>query len=78
MLKEVMGGFESAYLVLDGLDECPKSDQHRAKLLNALRDILLWHLPHLHLIASSRKETEIQDVFDDLAADFDSLMTVSV
>ena len=52
------------YLVLDALDEC--SD--RSILLQGLEECRRWDLPSLHILTTSRKETDIEDHMINLAA----------
>ncbi len=45
------------YLVLDALDECT----NRSILLQTLEECCRWGLPSLHILTTSRKETDIED-----------------
>ena len=45
------------YLVLDALDECIT----RSILLKGLEEMHHWDLPNLHILVTSRKETDIED-----------------
>ena len=47
----------SVFPVLDALDECTD----RSTLLKGIRDIPSWALPSIHILATSRKETDIED-----------------
>ena len=51
------------YLVLDALDEC----SNRSILLQSLEECCRWDLPSLHIITTSRKETDIEDCLIKLA-----------
>jgi hypothetical protein len=61
-LKEIVRGFQTVYIVFDALDECPE----RSMFLTVLRDIHSWEFGPLHLLATSRKERDIEDVLDGL------------
>ena len=52
------------YLVLDALDECT----NRSILLQGLEECRRWGLPSLHILTTSRKETDIEDYLIKLAA----------
>lgn len=45
------------YLVLDALDECIT----RSTLLKGLEEMDHWDLPNLHILVTSREETDIED-----------------
>ena len=62
VLEKILGGFNSAYLILDALDECSERD----KMLAWVQTVIL-HMKknlRLHLIATSRPEKEINDKFN--------------
>jgi hypothetical protein len=61
-LKTIIGGFQAVYIVFDALDECPE----RSKFLAAIQDIHNWELGTLHLLATSRKERDIEDTMSGL------------
>ena len=48
------------YILLDALDEIPR-DKHRGDMLQALVDLRGWSEPSLHLLVTSREETDIRD-----------------
>ena len=52
------------YLILDALDEC----MNRSILLQGLEEIRRWGIPSLHILSTSRKETDIEDHLIKLAA----------
>ena len=58
----ILGGFNSAYIILDALDECSERD----KVLNWVQTVILHKNKNLrlHLIATSRPEKEINDKFN--------------
>ena len=57
----ILGGFNSAYIILDALDECSERD----KVLDWVQTVILHKKKNLrlHLIATSRPEKEISDEF---------------
>ena len=60
-LQRILGGFSSAFIILDALDECTE----REKLLNWIHTVILGKDMNLglHLIVTSRPEQEIEDKF---------------
>jgi len=71
MLKDVVVGFEHVYLITDALDECPKLSGERGKLLDTLREIYGWKMGCMHILATSRREVDIQGFFNCLDDDDD-------
>jgi hypothetical protein len=66
MLKEVILGFENIFLVVDALDECPRHDAEREAVLNVLHEVHSWNMSSMHVLATSRREIDIQDSFDNI------------
>ena len=62
VLQQILSGFNSAYIVLDALDECSERD----KILNWVQTVILHKNQNLrlHLIATSRPEKAINDKFN--------------
>ena len=60
-LERMLGGFSSAFIILDALDECTE----REKLLNWIHTFILENDINLglHLIVTSRPEQEIENKF---------------
>ena len=60
-LQRILGGFSSAFIILDALDECLE----REKLLNWIQTFILGKDKNigLHIIVTSRPEQEIEDKF---------------
>jgi hypothetical protein len=58
----ILGGFDSAYIILDALDECSERD----KVLDWVQTVILHKNGNLrlHLITTSRPEKEINDKFN--------------
>ena len=61
VLQKILGGFNSAYIILDALDECSE----REKVLDWVQTAILHKIENLrlHLITTSRPEKEINDKF---------------
>src|SRR4051812_22682845 len=69
MLKVVVQDFDDIYIIMDGLDECPKTDSERSRLLDIIKEIRNWNIPSVHIFVASRLERDILDEFDDFASD---------
>jgi ankyrin repeat domain-containing protein 50 len=69
-LKEALSGamknFEDVFIVVDALDECPKNGE-RGELLKSITEIKSWLKSNLHLLATSRREPDIEEVLMSLA-----------
>lgn len=52
--------FDDVYIIVDALDECPKSNESREHLLDVLADISSWNEDSSHLFFTSRKEVDIE------------------
>jgi len=61
-LVEISQQMEKVYIFIDGLDECPENA--RARLLRALKR--LGTLSTVHLLVSSRPETDIGTAFSNV------------
>ena len=59
-LSWIVNGFEDVFIVIDALDECPKSGE-REELLELIREIKSWLPSNLHLLATSRQEPDIKE-----------------
>ena len=62
-LERIVDGFDSAYIIIDGLDECTE----RSKVLEWIKKIDSKNMGNLHMAVASRPEQEISDVFGRLA-----------
>lgn len=60
---------KEVFVVIDALDECPEKTDHakRQDLLNQIIELLSQHNTNLHLLATSRKEVDIQESLQALA-----------
>ncbi|KAF8489415.1 hypothetical protein JB92DRAFT_2836085 [Gautieria morchelliformis] len=61
-LKAIIGTFQNVYIVFDALDQCPQRDE----LLTMLREIHGWGLDTIHMLASSRRDRDIEETLDTL------------
>jgi hypothetical protein len=62
-------GLAPVYLIVDGLDECPKTSaipSPRAEVLKLLEELVKSQFPNLCICVTSRPEADIKDVFDPL------------
>ncbi|KAK4250674.1 hypothetical protein C7999DRAFT_38283 [Corynascus novoguineensis] len=59
-LSEIIRDFTDVYLVIDALDESPRS-LSRDAVLQALAEIRAWSDPKLHLLVTSRDEADIRE-----------------
>ncbi|KAL9607602.1 MAG: hypothetical protein Q9167_007497 [Letrouitia subvulpina] len=56
-LRDIVDRCSSYFLILDALDECAD----REELLKTIKVIIDWKLKNLHVLATSRKEIDIQE-----------------
>ncbi len=61
-LRQMVNSLENIYMILDALDECVDRDE----LLEHLKQILLWEDVNLHVLATSRREQDIEDALTPL------------
>jgi hypothetical protein len=55
-LKDMLRGFQHVYMIMDALDEC----EDREQLLLLIQEITEWKLGTVHILATSRKERDIE------------------
>ncbi|KAK2789888.1 hypothetical protein FQN52_005851 [Onygenales sp. PD_12] len=60
--------FKDVYIMVDALDECPTRNNEREGLLELLREIHDWGRDELHLLATSRREVDIDEVLVEIVA----------
>jgi len=67
MLK--LPGQGPVYLIIDALDECPKSGYPtaRGQVLVIMQELINLKLPHVHLCITSRLESDILEILEPLA-----------
>jgi hypothetical protein len=63
-LKSIIGSFENVYIVFDALDECA----NQPEFLKLLEEIHSWNLVPLHLLATSRREQDIEERLSGLVS----------
>ncbi|KZP31893.1 ankyrin, partial [Athelia psychrophila] len=61
-LRRIIEGFEHAYIVVDALDECTD----RKKVLAWIEELMQWRGGKLHILLSSRPETDIKKKFHSI------------
>ncbi|CAM1509295.1 Fc.00g030340.m01.CDS01 [Cosmosporella sp. VM-42] len=64
-LHQLVRAFKDVYIVLDALDESPRS-KHRDNMLQCLAELRAWSEPGLHIIVSSRDEVDIREDLEAL------------
>ena len=58
----MLKGFDDVYILLDALDECTD----RADLLRFIEQLVDWKISGLHVLATSRKENDINTCLGSL------------
>jgi len=76
MLEAVLQNFDHVYMVIDALDECPRSS--RGILLDALKSIRAFPLAQLHLFVTSRRENDITRALEDTEGDSTNFQDVNI
>lgn len=61
-LQHILGNFQQTFVILDALDEC----KEREELLELMEDIVKWKLESLHILATSRRERDIEESLEPL------------
>ena len=64
--KGSLEGFEDVFIIVDAVDECPKDNNEREDLLRILKCIHGWANSSLHLLTTSRRETDIESALAPL------------
>jgi hypothetical protein len=79
-LHQLVQAFEHVYISLDALDESPRNlhgKNIRRSVLEAIATIRKWSEPRLHLLVTSREETDIRDALhDDLYTSPDEIVSM--
>lgn len=63
LLRQIIKGFRSTYILLDALDECTE----REDVLNFIEVLMDWNIDSLHVLSTSRKESDIATTLEPLA-----------
>ncbi|KAK6843372.1 hypothetical protein PG987_004232 [Apiospora arundinis] len=58
-LHQLVRAFQDVYVLVDALDESPRS-QHREAMLQVIKDMRAWKETGLHLLVTSRDEVDIK------------------
>ena len=61
-LQHMLRDFNQTFIFLDALDEC----KEREELLGLIKRIVDWKLEMLHLLATSRRENDIEETLTPL------------
>ena len=61
-LQHMLGGFQQTFIILDALDEC----KEKKELLGLLESIIGWKVENLHILATSRREKDIEETLEPL------------
>lgn len=62
-LRQLVRSFDDVYILLDALDESPRNNL-RGGVLQAVTDLREWLEPGLHILVTSREETDIHEELD--------------
>lgn len=68
-IRQIIDRSSSVYLIIDALDECGD----RRILLECLEDVRHWKQDNLHILVTSRRETDIEDCLSVITTDKISL-----
>ncbi|KAE8454432.1 hypothetical protein EG329_000054 [Mollisiaceae sp. DMI_Dod_QoI] len=67
-LVATIQGFTGVYVVVDALDECPHQNNEREILLESIERIRGQEPENLHLLCTSRRLADIEEVLDPMAS----------
>lgn len=59
-LQSVLEMTGQSFILIDALDECPIANDERQELIELLKTIHGYGLPNVHILATSRKELDIE------------------
>ncbi len=65
-LCRLLEDFLEVYLVIDALDECAEEDGERADLLDIIAEMHSWQSKKLHMMVTSRRQTDIEVMLEPL------------
>jgi hypothetical protein len=69
ILRHMLQGFDSIFAILDALDEC----KERLELLEDIEEMTGWRTGKLHMLATSRREKDIEESLMPLVSDKDTI-----
>jgi hypothetical protein len=61
-LRQMVREFDEAFIILDALDEC----KERQELLEDIEKLAEWKTEKLHILTTSRKEKDIEELIEPL------------
>ena len=61
-IKSVIRTSGQTFVIIDALDECPSNSGERARLLEAIKSIHGYNLSSLHVLVTSRRESDIDRI----------------
>jgi hypothetical protein len=64
-LRQIVQEFDETFIILDALDECTE----RQELLTNIEEIAKWKIGKLHILATSRREKDIEEWLEPLVND---------
>ncbi len=67
-LRCVLIHLDSAYIMIDGLDEWPLENGRRSSLLEWIAKLDEWNFPHLHVLLTSQHLPDIKETLSDKCA----------
>ncbi len=65
VFERILQAFDQVFIIIDALDEC----REREELLSLINGIVGWKMRQLHMLATSRKETDINEALEPLITD---------
>ncbi|KAG7291992.1 hypothetical protein NEMBOFW57_002022 [Staphylotrichum longicolle] len=80
-LVTAMSGFSAVYIIIDALDECPGPplSRERSKLLGTLCRVVSTRPGNLHLLCTSRRESDIDTVLSPfISAEYGSRRAINL
>jgi len=57
---------DQVFIIIDAIDECPEKNEEREELLEIIKSMHDWSLDNLHMLATSRRELDIEAVLNPL------------
>ena len=67
-LRCILTHLDSAYIMIDGLDEWPLENGRRNSLLEWIAKLDGWSFPHLHVLLTSQHLPDIKETLSDKCA----------
>lgn len=73
-LQDILQTKDEVFIVLDALDESSESED----LMAVLATMVHWNITGLHILATSRREADIEQGFEDISKDIISIENAEV